>query len=307
MTASRSSDAKPLLNASTWANLRQSLVIGTVTTVAAAPLINPFYCASIVAARYNLTGMNLVNGIYSGAYNEKRRNVPGYGNFLAGMREHIGKELIRSNIKAPALGIYLPWLQMRYSADQAIHLYAATMSTIEAFINPIDTLKTAKQSGDKAKKTFRYLYRGAFLNGIRQEVTWLAVGYNNKWWDPFLQDHGINPYGATGILIKVYPQAASITACAYWLERIKNERQFPTQTEQASVVSTVRDIYKKQGMVGFYRGYWWKTPGASIQHLIALSVIGWGKRRAAEENQKTNSSSLSTVQPKSLTLSGTKS
>jgi hypothetical protein len=269
---------------STFDNIKQAWILGGISAIATAPFINPFNRASIVASRYNLTGIAIFRSIYSGKLDKKKPQLPGCSNFLVGIGPHLIKENIRCLLfKAPGLGVYLPWLQTQYSPHMATQLYAISMSVAEIIINPVDTLRVALQAGDPITTSFLRLYKGALLNGVRQYGVWATVGYNNMLFDPVMSRHGIDPYSFEGIAIKAYPQATINVGVVYFIERIKNELQFDTLPDNSRARDAARYIYQTQGWAGFFRGFLPKTPAAAIQHFAACSLIAWGKKRTEQE------------------------
>lgn len=270
-------------------NLIHSMMLGGTVTVATAPFINFFNRLSVASSRYNLTGKTLFKAIYSGELNAPPApKVPSYWNFNAGLRPHLAKELTRNLVfKSQGLAVYLPWLQSRFSPGMAAQIYAISMSVAEMAINPIDTWRVVRQSGDAL--IFSRLYKGAVVNGVRQYGIWLTFGYNNILFDPVMKKNGVDPDSPLGIAIKAYPQATINVVSVYWLERIKNELQFGTLPKDSTPLDAARAIYRNYGCAGFFRGLLIKTPGAAIQHTAALAVTVWGKHRHAQtENAKSS-------------------
>jgi hypothetical protein len=281
------------------ANIIHALTWGGLMTLATAPVINLFNCASVMGSRYNLTGKALFNKIYSGDLPIHQSNGASYWNFFAGVRPHLVKEFSRIGFKAPGLAIYMPWLQTQYSPHVATQIYAISMSMAEVAINPADTWRVVRQSGDPLVKSITHLYKGALLNGLRQYGIWASVGYNNMLFDPVLEYYQIDPYGPLGIAIKAHPQAAINVGCVYPIERVKNELQFGTLPQKSGLRDAIAHIYQTQGVVGFFRGFVIKTPGAAVQHAAALTLMAWGKRRIDKDAEQEQQSIMSTAQGKS--------
>jgi len=267
-----------------------SFGVGMGVMGATAPAIHPCNVASAVAASENVSSRGAIRRSYQGLGNLPKGRVL---NLWSGFGSHILKESIRSGGKISGLVYADPFYRRYMHQTAATHAFAATMSTFEVVVaNPVDVYKARRAVGLPFQ--LRAAYQGALFNGARQYATWGLWRGSTNMLRPRLRDLGIDPDSLSGLALMAIPQSAAFTSVAYPFELTLRRMQLrPENYQMRSAIDTfryinavgrgkaspthstyyqaVRDIYRTEGVRGFYKGVAVKGAGNAV---LAFGATG---------------------------------
>lgn len=269
----------------TWAKVREvllnpdmllSLGDASVLLFLQSPFVNACNQVVTVAGQNNKSSAASMKDIYKGLADKSLKTS--VLNFGHGFQDHIAKEIPRIGSKALGLAFLHPHLKQHYP-EYATLMFTIAMSSWEIVVNPFDVRKAKKYVGQPMQWNFKTVFAGAGVNVARQAVIWSGFSKSGQYLDAVLKQHTmIDPQSYYGILVKSLPIACSFTPFSLPLEQIKNRKQLKQKEHLSSFLNrnlTFReaalDIYRTQGVSGFFKGIAAKTAGNTV--LAGCSLL----------------------------------
>ncbi len=213
-----------------WDKMTLSFFYGMEVMAITAVPINALNTFSLAGSLYHVKGMlPAAEFVYKGRFpgalgsNMKPNTVR---NYLAGMSAHLSKETVRGSYKGIGLGVLNPMLQSALPPHHAELAFAGTMSVLEmAIANPFDFRRVCRQANENHPWTFKAMYAGAGLNGMRQFGTWWGFSYSTRLLDGEIKKFGMDPNTYWALAGKAPFQSLFFTSLVYGLEALKNQVQ----------------------------------------------------------------------------------
>ncbi len=262
--------------------------VGAELMMLQTPLVTALNRVSVVSGYKNVSGWKAAQNIYLGTIDQKT-NASVF-HFLRGGGWHLAKEGCRLGSKTYGL-MEKSSLNDRFKEKplgwlKADLIFASSLSVWEMFINPVDTVKTMRQAGEKIGdipkgQRLSHLYKGSTANGCKQFGIWMLYPLSNRICDGAIEGTtSVNPHELTGIFLKAIPQATIVTAPVWIFERLKNELQYDLKAQYAQFryAHVFQKVMKEQGTIGLLRGFGPKIASNTVLVLGANYVYELGAK-----------------------------